>query len=661
MKHFRKNRWSPFVCLFTCLLLVIGEFLLSSASAQAAAAPKEVDIIFFHDTHSHLETFSTIENGERILSGGFAKIKTIIDKARETNPHTLVLDAGDFSMGTLAQTIYSTQASELRTLGAVGCDASTLGNHEFDYRSQGLADMLNAAKVSGDVLPELVLCNIDWETMEAEGLTEEQQLLKNAFETFGMKDYTILQKGDVKIALFGLFGKDSLACAPTCVLKFKEPVAAAAATVARIKAEEKPDLIICLSHSGTSQTPSKSEDEQLAAQVPDIDLIISGHSHTTLPQSIQCGDTYIGSTGEYARQIGTISLRQKENGRWEQTAYELVPVSADIPEDPEVQAKVADFFELVDATYLKDFGYTSRQQVLVQNPYVFSSTADLYKVHTEHTLGNLLSDAFRYAVNTFDTTDTHPVDIAIVPAGTVRETFPVGELTVEDIYNSYSLGIGPDGVAGYPLLSIYISGKDLKTAAEIDASISALMAGATLYPSGMNITFNPHRMILNKVTDCYLIDTEGNRVEFEDDRLYRVVCDLYTGQMLGNVTDLSFGLLSIQPRLADGTVVENAEDAIVYANGKELKAWAAIASYLDSMEDTDGDGIRNLSADYSAPQGRKIVEDDDGIWARIKNPNRFAVGIVVILIVVILLLILILRLLVKLIRWIVRRIRRKKA
>ena len=223
MKHFRKNRWSPFVCLFTCLLLVIGEFLLSSASAQAAAAPKEVDIIFFHDTHSHLETFSTIENGERILSGGFAKIKTIIDKARETNPHTLVLDAGDFSMGTLAQTIYSTQASELRTLGAVGCDASTLGNHEFDYRSQGLADMLNAAKVSGDVLPELVLCNIDWETMEAEGLTEEQQLLKNAFETFGMKDYTILQKGDVKIALFGLFGKDSLACAPTCVLKFKEP------------------------------------------------------------------------------------------------------------------------------------------------------------------------------------------------------------------------------------------------------------------------------------------------------------------------------------------------------------------------------------------------------------------------------------------------------
>lgn len=648
------------LCLWLSLcLLAAGAVFLPFSTVQAAKATKEVDVIFFHDTHSHLETFSTIENGERILSGGFAKIKTIIDRARETNPDTLVLDAGDFSMGTLAQTIYSTQASELRMLGALGCDASTLGNHEFDYRSEGLSDMLAAAKVSGDVLPELVLCNIDWETMEAEGLTEEQQLLKDSFKAFGMKDYVILQKGDVKVALFGLFGKDSLACAPTCVLKFKEPTVAAAETVAEIKVEENPDLIICLSHSGTSDTSSQSEDELLAKQVPDIDLIISGHSHTTLPQSIQCGDTYIGSTGEYARQIGTISLRQKEDGRWEQTSYELVPVSADIPDDPEVQKKISDFFALVDSNYLKDFGYTSRQQVLVQNPYIFSSVADLYKVHTEHTLGNLLSDAFRYAVNTFDTTDTHPVDVAIVPAGTVRETFAVGEITVEDVYNSYSLGIGPDGVAGYPLLSIYISGKDLKTAAEIDASISALMAAATLYPSGMNFSFNPHRIILNKVTDCYLTGEDGNRVEFEDDRLYRVVCDLYTGQMLGNVTDLSFGLLSIKPCFADGTPIENVEDAIIYADGKELKAWAAIASYLASMEDTDGDGIADMSDTYSAPEGRKITEEDTGLLARIKNPNRFAVGIVVIIIVVILLLILIFRLLVKLIRWIVRRIRKK--
>lgn len=63
------------------------------------------------------------------------------------NPDTLVLDGGDFSMGTLIQTVYDTEAAELRMLGQIGCDVTTLGNHEFDYQSKGLADMLNAAKI----------------------------------------------------------------------------------------------------------------------------------------------------------------------------------------------------------------------------------------------------------------------------------------------------------------------------------------------------------------------------------------------------------------------------------------------------------------------------------------------------------------------------------
>lgn len=162
-------------------------------------------------------------------------------------------------------------------------------------------------------------------------------------------------------------------------------------------------------------------------------------------------------------------------------------------------------------------------------------------------------------------------------------------------------------------------------------------------------------MILNKVTDCYLTDESGNRIELENDKLYRVVCDLYTGQMLGNVTNLSYGLLSIQPRRADGSALKNIDDAILYSDGKEVKAWAAIASYLDAMEDTDGDGISNMSADYGTTLGRKIVEDDTSLIARIKNPNRFAVGIVLILLVLLLLLIAILRLIVKIIRKLVKK------
>ena len=126
-------------------------------------------------------------------------------------------------MGTLIQSIFHTEAAELRMLGALGCDVTTLGNHEFDYRSEGLAGALRAAVESNDPVPSLVLANIDWEAMEAEGLTEDQKLLKEAFGAYGMSDYTVITKGDVKYAVFGIFGENSLEDAPTCVLKFKKP------------------------------------------------------------------------------------------------------------------------------------------------------------------------------------------------------------------------------------------------------------------------------------------------------------------------------------------------------------------------------------------------------------------------------------------------------
>ena len=133
---------------------------------EAAAETKQVDVLFTHDTHSHLNSFSTIVDGEQKEVGGFAKIKTLINEKKKEDPDTLILDGGDFSMGTLIQTVYDTEAAELRMLGYLGYDVTTFGNHEFDYRSQGLANMLKAAKSSGETLPEIVVCNVDWYAME---------------------------------------------------------------------------------------------------------------------------------------------------------------------------------------------------------------------------------------------------------------------------------------------------------------------------------------------------------------------------------------------------------------------------------------------------------------------------------------------------------------
>ena len=637
--------------------LVVPLFAGGAQTAAAAeAAGKTLDVVFTHDTHSHLNSFSTVIDGEATEVGGFARIKTVIDEQKAENPDTLVVDGGDFSMGTLVQTVYEDEAAELRMLGAIGCEVTTFGNHEFDYRSSGLAQMLKSAAESGDVLPELVVCNVDWDAMEAAGLNDGQQQIQSGFEEYGVKDYVVLQKGDVNVAVTGVFGVDALACAPTCELLFRDPVEAVRETVAEIKANEDVDMIVCVSHSGTWEDESKSEDEILAKSVPDLDLIISGHTHTELAEPIVHGDTYIVSTGEYGKKIGKLSMTQKSDGRWEITDYKLVPILSTITADGATQEKIDGFMEAVDTGYLADFGYT-KDEVLATNNVQFSTLHDLEYEHTEHNLGDLMSDAYVYAVENSDDFDGVPVDVAVVPSGTVRDTYTAGNITVEQVFNSFSLGIGPDGVPGYPLISVYLTGKELRTAAEIDASVSDYMTTARLYMSGLHFTYNPNRMILNRVTDIYLTDENGSRVELEDDKLYRVVADLYSGQMLSAVTDMSHGLLSLVPKYADGTPIEDFEDVIVMEGNRELKAWDSIARYMQSFEDTDGDGIANVPSYYSQMHDRKVVDESRSLGDLVKNPNKYAAMIVAVILIVIILVVLLIVLVVKLIK----RIRRRKA
>ncbi|MDY4617254.1 MAG: bifunctional UDP-sugar hydrolase/5'-nucleotidase [Lachnospiraceae bacterium] len=641
-----KKRIKSLAILLTAALIIP---MLGGFTVQAEKQRKKVDVIFTHDTHSHLNSFTTIVDGEKSEVGGFARIKTVIDEKKADNPNTLVLDGGDFSMGTLVQTVYESEAAEIRMLGEIGCDVTTLGNHEFDYRSKGLANMLESAAASGDKLPELVLCNVDWDAMEEKGLSDGQKLIAEGFEDYGIKDYVMLKKGDVNIAVIGVFGTDALACAPTCELLFQDPVEAVKETVKEIQEKEKADMIVCVSHSGTWEDEDKSEDEILAKSVPELDLIVSGHTHTDLDEPIVHGDTYIVSTGEYAKKIGSMSMEQKEDGRWEMKEYELIPITTSIPADETTQAKVDGFMEAVDSEYLSQFGYTQKQ-VLARNTIEFSSLYDLEYEHTEHNLGNIMSDAYRYAVMNAEDYDGKPVDVAVVPSGTIRDTYAVGDITVESVFNSFSLGIGADGVPGYPLISVYLTGEELKTAAEIDASVSDFMTTARLYMSGLNFNFNPNRMILNKVTDSYLVDMDGNKIELEDDKLYRVVADLYSGQMLSAVTDASHGILSIVPKYEDGTPIEDFEDVIITENGKELKAWEAIAGYMESFEDSDGDGIADVPEEYRKPQGRKVVEDSKDIGDLVKNPNKYTaiiIGAVVAVIVIIVLIVFLIRKLVK--------------
>lgn len=617
MRHYMWNRLSA-LCLALCLL---AAGLPLTAFAASPSPVYESTILFTHDTHDHFLPMPDEEGGEY---GGYTRLATLLKQEREAHPDALTLDAGDFSMGSLFQTIYATHAPELQALGAMGYDVTTLGNHEFDYRAQGLADMLNAAVDSGSPLPAIVQAN--YKPPESDTASLE------AWERYGIQDYVILERGGISYGIFGLMGEEADSNAPMSGMEFEPTVEAAQRTVAAIQAEleqrSNPSLIICLSHSGTDGK-GKGEDYELAKAVDGIDLIISGHTHTVLEEPIQVGNTLIVSAGEYTSYLGSLTLSWSEDGQKTIQDYRLIPVDETVAADPGMEQLTNRFQPLVESEYLAQYGLKFGQ-VLATTQFAFTPISQFATEQREDTLGNLIADSYIYAVQQSEGDDYVPVDFAVVASGVIRGSFAAGEITTSDAFNVSSLGSGADGTPGYPLISVWITGKELKDAFEVDASVTPIMSAAQLYGSGMTWTWNPHRIIFNKVNSCAQVLPDGTTVPLENDRLYRVVTGLYSGQMLGTVNSQSFGILTITPKDANGNVITNFEDHIIYnPDGSEVKEWYALASYLQSMGTVD--------ARYSAPEGRKVEERSWNPISLLKGLNLIGGIALAVLLVVILL------------------------
>lgn len=598
------------------------------ASASSTAPTYESTILFTHDTHDHFLPMPDEEGGQY---GGYTRLATLLKAEREKYPDALTLDAGDFSMGSLFQTIYATHAPELQALGAMGYDVTTLGNHEFDYRAKGLADMLNAAVDSGAPLPAIVQANYKPPQSDTASL--------EAWARYGIPDYVILERGGINYGIFGLMGEEADSNAPMSGMEFEPTAEAAQRTVAAIQAEladsPNPTFIICLSHSGTDGK-GKGEDYELAKAVDGIDLIISGHTHTTLEEPIQVNDTLIVSAGEYTSYLGSLTLSWTADGEKTIQDYRLIPVDETVADDPGMEQLVKTFQPLVESEYLAQYGLKF-DQVLATTDFAFTPIGQFATEQKEDPLGNLIADSYIYAVQQAEGENYVPVDFAVVASGVIRGSFAAGDITTSDAFNVSSLGSGADGTPGYPLISVWITGKELKDAFEVDASVTPIMSAAQLYGSGMTWTWNPHRMIFNKVNSCAQVLPDGTTVPLENDKLYRVVTGLYSGQMLGTVNSQSFGILTITPKDAQGNVITNFEDHIIYnPDGSEVKEWYALASYLQSMGTVD--------ARYSAPEGRKVEEDSWNPISLLKGLNLIGgIALVVVLLILLLLIFIIYR------------------
>jgi 5'-nucleotidase len=246
--------------------LAAGSLLLSNslfAEMQQDAAAKQVTILHTNDVHSRIDPFP-MDGGRNQGLGGVAARATIINEIREAQKHVLLLDAGDIFQGTPYFNLYKGEP-EMKAMAAMGYDASTMGNHDFDA---GLENYAKQLQLGGF---DLLMCNYNFEGTPLE---------------FAYKPYKIFKKGKLKIGVTGV-GIELDGLVPENLsgkTKYNHPVALVNTVAHKLKYKLGCDLVICLSHLGYKYSDNKVSDIVLAKETQNIDLIIGGHTHTFLKE-----------------------------------------------------------------------------------------------------------------------------------------------------------------------------------------------------------------------------------------------------------------------------------------------------------------------------------------------------------------------------------------
>lgn len=599
------------------LLLIV---VTSVGIAYGRAGQKDLVILFTHDLHSYFLPHHILTGeGKQLQQGGYAKLAYLINEQRILNKNkTLRIDAGDFAMGTLFHTSFLKEASELRLMGKMGYDVVTLGNHDFDFHADGLAAMLRAAQSRSKQLPALVASNVVFSKDDT-----GDDLLEGAFKSYPVKEYTIIERNGIRIGLFGVMGKDAADDTPFAApVKFADPVKTSKKIVDILTAREKVDMIICLSHSGTSPVKKRSEDEALAREVPQIDVIISGHTHTILSKPIVIGKTIIVSAGCYGAYLGILGINYSKEEGVKLASYDIKNISADIPDNKIIAGEIAKYKTIVNQNFLAPY-HLSFDQVISHSDFNMESLASAYANPREMGLGNMITDAYRFAVKKTEGNNYEYVSMAVEPLGLIRDSFRKGKITVADVFQVLSLGMGMDGVAGYPLVAFYISGKELKDVLEVHTTVAPLKKqDAYLQVSGVKFSYNPHRIFFDRVTKVLVQDEKGEYQPLDSQKLYRVCANLYTAEMVNYVARVTHGLLNVKPKDKQGHVLPDLKQAIISVdknspNAPELKEWTALVQYMSSFKSEKG--IPQLPAKYMKPEGRYYAEPS---W----NPVKLIAG-----------------------------------
>jgi 5'-nucleotidase/UDP-sugar diphosphatase len=640
--------------------------LAAIAAGAAGAQERVLTIVHTNDMHSHLQGFSPEGDYSPLVAandatvGGISRIASLIRgvRAERSNP-VLVVDAGDFMMGSLFHMVSREEAVELRLMKAIGYDAVGIGNHEFDLKPDGLARILSAAYGRGG-LPLMVFSSAVFDAKDP-----GDDSLQQAFDRGLVKRSAVLDAGGVKVGLFAVIGKDAADVAPfASPVAFRPAAEVAKEMVSLLRDREKVDVVVCLSHSGLSPDPEESEDELLAKAVPGIDVIISGHTHTRIDAPRVVAGTIIVQAWEYGKQLGVLDLLVKA-GTVSLVAWKALPVDDAVAGDWLVQGAVEAAIAEIDRSVLAPYGLSYRQDIV-------ETSADMTMANDETGLGNFVTDGIRWCANAAVATSADPTrfTVAFESNGVIRDDIrrgTTGRVQVSDLFRVLPLGVGMDDTMAYPLIGLYLTAGEIKKALEVVTSIYPMKGSDYfLQASGLRFAYNPHRMLFDRVTRIEIGSEEEGWTPLDwsasNKRLYRVVSNFYNATFLKIVGDYTYHVLDIVPKDRDGNPITDLVTARLDADPstpgtQELKSWVGLMGYAGTFPDTDGNGIPNMPAKYLGKLGRNLRQPSWSPVSLLAHPSLTtwaAIGVAAVaLLVVVLVIFLVART--------VRRIRRRRA
>ncbi len=611
--------------------------LIGGEPAGAADGNKTFTILHTNDLHSNLigmgpaSDYTPFTLNDDTTRGGFARLATLMatrKDARKNQGPVLILDGGDYSMGTAFGAAIRETGGELQLLSLMGYDATTFGNHDFDLGPEGLAKAISVASKAGR-LPAVVGSNTDFSKDDAT-LSDLQRLAKAGV----IRRYTVIERGGIRFGIFGLMGKESIFYTSGAgAITFPDAIETAKEMVAVLRETEKVDVIICLSHGGVEQnkdgTFTDGEDVRLAKAVPGIDVVIGAHTHTELKEAIIVnGRTPVVQTGKYGQNLGELMITL-DGGKLTVAFYKLHPIDDTIAGDRAIADEIEKYKKTVTEVVFASRGYSIDQPLAIA-PQDLPNTFTDIAVGTP--LANLITDSFRKATK---------ADIGFNANGTMRAGLTRGKSGVQTVYDVFAvapLGAGVvDTTAGSTLVTGYFTGQELKHLLEFFLVDNPAHPGE-YFPrvSGMRFRYDTSRPQFDVVTAIELGDLDrGYRaidITGKDSRLYSLTCSLYVGVILAAIPKYTKGKLSLVPKNKEGQSLKSKVEALdmprvttpdllppsgtldqssvatVTENGavREIKEWQAIMDYLRVLPVKSPGQLPMIPVDERAAEVRAI-------------------------------------------------------